>query len=105
MAIGDLVCTAAPIGLFFGRISNFINGELWGRASSLPWAMVFPDKDSGGLPRHPGQLYEAGLEGLVLGLVLCQYLTAGVLYCIPMIIAGVVLMCRAESPLAAAATR
>ena len=66
----DLVATAVPVGLFFGRIANFINGELWGRVSDVPWAMVFPNKDAGGLARHPSQLYEAGLEGLALGAVL-----------------------------------
>jgi phosphatidylglycerol:prolipoprotein diacylglycerol transferase len=64
LEIGDAVCAAAPIGLFFGRIANFINGELFGRASDVPWAVVFPH--GGPAPRHPSQLYEAGLEGLVL---------------------------------------
>jgi phosphatidylglycerol:prolipoprotein diacylglycerol transferase len=57
-----------PIGLFLGRLSNFINGELIGRVSEVPWAMVFPGSD--GVPRHPSQLYEAGLEGLCLGLAM-----------------------------------
>lgn len=61
----DLVAIAVPIGLFFGRLANFINGELWGRATDLPWAMVFP-RDPAGLPRHPSQLYEALFEGVVL---------------------------------------
>ena len=56
------------MGLGAGRIGNFINGELWGRATDLPWAMIFPGVDS--LPRHPSQLYEAFLEGLVLFLIL-----------------------------------
>lgn len=64
VALGDLVAAATPIGLFFGRIANFINGELWGKPTNAPWAMVFPHAD--GLPRHPSQLYEAALEGLVL---------------------------------------
>ncbi|WP_180900935.1 prolipoprotein diacylglyceryl transferase [Martelella soudanensis] len=64
----DLIATVAPIGLFFGRIANFVNGELWGRTSDVPWAMVFPG--AGDLPRHPSQLYEAGLEGLVTLVVL-----------------------------------
>jgi len=64
LGLGDMVCAAAPIGLFFGRIANFINGELFGRASDVPWAMVFPR--GGPTPRHPSQLYEAGLEGLLL---------------------------------------
>jgi len=68
VALGDLVAAAAPIGLFFGRIANFINGELWGKPSDLPWAMVFPS--GGDMPRHPSQLYEAGLEGIVLFAVL-----------------------------------
>lgn len=63
--LGDLVATVVPIGIFFGRIANFINGELWGRAADVPWAMVFPG-DRLAIPRHPSQLYEAALEGLVL---------------------------------------
>ncbi|MCG8356516.1 MAG: prolipoprotein diacylglyceryl transferase [Kiloniellales bacterium] len=66
--LADIVACATPIGLFFGRIANFINGELFGRASDVPWAMVFPH--GGPAPRHPSQLYEAVLEGLVLFLVL-----------------------------------
>lgn len=64
----DFIAPCVPIGLFFGRIGNFINGELWGKESSLPWAVLFPG--GGNVPRHPSQLYEAGLEGLVLFLVL-----------------------------------
>lgn len=60
----DLMACATPIGLFFGRIANFINGELYGRPSDVPWAMIFPGSD--GVPRHPSQLYEAGLEGIAL---------------------------------------
>ena len=60
----DIISAVGPIGLFFGRIANFINGELWGRTTDMPWAIVFPH--GGPLPRHPSQLYEAGLEGLVL---------------------------------------
>jgi phosphatidylglycerol:prolipoprotein diacylglycerol transferase len=78
--LGDLVAPCVPIGLFFGRLANFINGELWGRVTDLPWGMVFCNArlqaEAGGLcvagmaPRHPSQLYEAGLEGLVLFLIL-----------------------------------
>lgn len=68
--LGDAVAMAAPPGLFFGRLANFVNGELWGRPTDVPWAMVFPDPRAGGLPRHPSQLYEAALEGLLLGLVM-----------------------------------
>jgi phosphatidylglycerol---prolipoprotein diacylglyceryl transferase len=64
----DLAGTAAPIGLFFGRIANFINAELWGRPTDVPWAVIFPG--AGPDPRHPSQLYEAALEGLVLFLVI-----------------------------------
>ena len=66
--VADLVSVAAPIGLGLGRIGNFINGELYGRPSELPWAMIFPG--AGGIPRHPSQLYEALLEGVVLFLIL-----------------------------------
>jgi phosphatidylglycerol:prolipoprotein diacylglycerol transferase len=66
----DYIAVCVPFGLLFGRLANFVNGELWGRVadSDVPWAMVFPD--AGSLPRHPSQLYEAGLEGLVLMVVL-----------------------------------
>ncbi|MFT5182006.1 MAG: phosphatidylglycerol:prolipoprotein diacylglycerol transferase [Alphaproteobacteria bacterium] len=67
-ALGDLVACAAPIGLFFGRLANFINGELYGRVADVPWAMVFPG--GGDLPRHPSQLYEAALEGVILFIVM-----------------------------------
>ena len=68
LRIGDAITAAAPIGLFFGRIANFINGELWGRPTDVPWAFVFPH--AGIMPRHPSQLYEAALEGIVLFLIL-----------------------------------
>ena len=62
----DLCAAATPLGLFFGRIANFINAELWGRATSVPWGVVFPGREAGGLARHPSQLYEAALEGALL---------------------------------------
>ena len=68
LQISDRVAMVVPIGLFFGRLSNFINGELYGRVTEVPWAMIFPHSD--GLPRHPSQLYEAGLEGLGIGLLM-----------------------------------
>ena len=68
LPLADLVACAAPIGLFFGRIANFINGELFGRPSDVAWAVVFPR--GGNEPRHPSQLYESFLEGLVLFLIL-----------------------------------
>jgi phosphatidylglycerol:prolipoprotein diacylglycerol transferase len=76
LRLGDLAAAATPIGLFFGRLANFINGELWGRHTDLPWGMVFCNQTimdannhfcpAGMEPRHPSQLYEAGLEGLLL---------------------------------------
>lgn len=69
LAFGDRLAVVVPIGLFFGRIANFINGELWGRPASVPWAMIFPH-DPLQLPRHPSQLYQAGLEGIALFLVM-----------------------------------
>ncbi|WP_341503046.1 prolipoprotein diacylglyceryl transferase [Gallaecimonas sp. GXIMD4217] len=68
LTIADFVAPLVPVGLGFGRIGNFINGELWGRTTDLPWGIVFPT--GGPLPRHPSQLYEALLEGLVLFMVL-----------------------------------
>lgn len=65
LSLGDMFACAAPIGLFFGRIANFINGELYGRPWDGPWSMVFPS-DPLGVPRHPSQLYEAALEGVAL---------------------------------------
>jgi len=70
--LGDLLASAAPAGLFFGRIANFINGELWGKTTRVPWAVIFPESADPGtparliVPRHPSQLYEAGLEGILL---------------------------------------
>ncbi len=68
LTLADLGAVGAPIGFLLGRITNFVNGELWGRVTDAPWGMVFPT--GGPLPRHPSQLYEAFLEGLVLLLVL-----------------------------------
>ncbi len=68
LSLLDVTAAAAPFGLFFGRVANFINGELWGRPGDVPWAVVFPG--GGAEPRHPSQLYEAALEGLVLFLIL-----------------------------------
>ena len=71
--IPDFIAPLVPLGLAAGRIGNFINGELWGRVAdaNLPWAMVFPRVDD--LPRHPSQLYQAGLEGLLLFVLLWVY--------------------------------
>ncbi len=64
----DIIAAQAPIGFFFVRLTNFINGELWGRISDVPWAMIFPT--GGPFTRHPSQLYEAGLEGIALFIIL-----------------------------------
>jgi phosphatidylglycerol---prolipoprotein diacylglyceryl transferase len=77
LSLGDVTTAVAPIGLFLGRIANFINGELWGRPTDVPWAMIFPH--GGPLPRHPSQLYEAALEGVVLFIVLGFLVRAGAL--------------------------
>jgi phosphatidylglycerol:prolipoprotein diacylglycerol transferase len=86
LSVGDAVAAAAPIGLFFGRVANFVNAELWGRPSTAPWAVMFPGE--GGvcppewtLPcaRHPSQLYEAGLEGLALFALLALAIRGGAL--------------------------
>ncbi|HEY6916826.1 MAG TPA: prolipoprotein diacylglyceryl transferase [Allosphingosinicella sp.] len=68
LRIHDYVACCVPFGLFFGRLANFVNGELWGRPTNVPWAIIFPN--GGEVPRHPSQLYEAGMEGIILGLVL-----------------------------------
>ena len=70
-SVSDFIAPMVPIGLFFGRIGNFINAELWGKVSDVPWAMVFPN--GGPLPRHPSMLYEAALEGIVLFIILWWY--------------------------------
>ena len=70
LAVSDLVAAAAPIGLFFGRIANFINSELWGKVSDVPWAVIFPNAQPFGVPRHPSQIYEALMEGVLLFIIL-----------------------------------
>jgi phosphatidylglycerol:prolipoprotein diacylglycerol transferase len=77
LSLGDIVCAVAPIGLLLGRLANFVNGELWGRVTDVPWAMIFPR--GGLLPRHPSQLYEASLEGLALFILLVLLVRAGAL--------------------------
>ena len=74
LEVGDFVAPLVPLGLMFGRIGNFINGELWGRPAdpTLPWAMIFPQAGDD-IPRHPSQLYQAGLEGLALFVLLWLY--------------------------------
>ncbi len=77
LSLGDVTCAVGPIGLFLGRLANFVNGELWGRPADVPWAMIFPS--GGPIPRHPSQLYEAGLEGLMLFAVLAIMVRMGAL--------------------------
>ncbi|WDA12219.1 prolipoprotein diacylglyceryl transferase [Paracoccus marcusii] len=84
LRLADAMAVVAPIGIFFGRIANFINAELWGRPTDLAWGVVFPGEAAQTCPgivgpcaRHPSQLYEAGLEGLLLGLILLVLVRAG----------------------------
>ena len=72
LRVHDYLACCVPFGLFFGRLANFVNGELWGKPTDVPWAIVFPRTVDGGLDpaRHPSQLYEAGLEGIVLFAIL-----------------------------------
>jgi phosphatidylglycerol:prolipoprotein diacylglycerol transferase len=79
LSLGDVVTAVGPIGLFLGRLANFVNSELWGRVAdpSLPWGVIFPN--GGPLPRHPSQLYEAFLEGIVLFTVLAVMIRMGAL--------------------------
>lgn len=84
LRLADAMAVVAPIGLLFGRIANFINAELWGRPTDLPWGVIFPGAAAQDCPgvvgvcaRHPSQLYEAGLEGLLLGLILFAVVWAG----------------------------
>ena len=87
LAVADAFALVAPVGLFFGRVANFINAELWGRPTDLPWGVIFPGQAAQDCPgvvaglcaRHPSQLYEAGLEGLLLGAVLWLLLARGAL--------------------------
>jgi len=76
LRVADFVVPLAPLGLAAGRLGNFINGELWGRAADpavWPWAMIFPQAQDGGVPRHPSQLYQAALEGVLLFVILWLY--------------------------------
>lgn len=87
LQLSDAIALVAPIGLFLGRVANFINAELWGRPTTLPWGVIFPGEAAQDCPgiapglcaRHPSQLYEAGMEGLILGLVLFALFRAGAL--------------------------
>jgi phosphatidylglycerol:prolipoprotein diacylglycerol transferase len=85
--VADAMALATPPGLFLGRLANFVNGELWGRPTTMPWGVIFPGDAAQACPqgwvdpcaRHPSQLYEAGLEGLVLGLLLVWIARRGAL--------------------------
>jgi phosphatidylglycerol:prolipoprotein diacylglycerol transferase len=90
LRFADLIVSAVPIGLFLGRIANFINGELWGRPTDVPWAMIFPT--GGPVPRHPSQLYEASLEGLALFLILFFLQRSDAVRTRPGIVTGAFLM-------------
>ena len=78
LSLGDVTCAVGTIGLLLGRLANFINSELWGRVTDVPWAFVFPT--GGPLPRHPSQLYEAALEGVLLFVVLTLMIRRGALH-------------------------
>ncbi|MDP2732009.1 MAG: prolipoprotein diacylglyceryl transferase [Hoeflea sp.] len=82
----DVVCAVVPVGLFFGRLANFINSELWGKLTDAPWAFVFPT--GGPFPRHPTQLYEAALEGLLLLAVLAWLIYRHKALKLPGLVAG-----------------
>ena len=77
LEMSDRIVSGIPIGLFLGRIANFINQELWGLPSNVPWAVIFSSPHSGGIPRHPSQLYEAFCEGLIIFAVLYFCLRKG----------------------------
>jgi phosphatidylglycerol:prolipoprotein diacylglycerol transferase len=77
LTVMDLCAVAVPIGIFLGRLANFIKPELWGRPTDAPWAMIFPGSD--GLPRHPSQIYEAMLEGVAIFVILNLAARAGAL--------------------------
>lgn len=79
LSVSDTVAVVAPIGSLLGRIANFIKPELWGRPTDVPWAMVFPEADAGVFARHPSQLYEAALEGALLGVVMWMAARRGAL--------------------------
>ncbi|HLS42566.1 MAG TPA: prolipoprotein diacylglyceryl transferase [Paenalcaligenes sp.] len=69
-ALSDFLAPLIPLGLAAGRLGNFINGELWGRATTVPWGMIFPQAQDGGVVRHPSQLYQMALEGIALFVLL-----------------------------------
>ncbi|MGB3148244.1 MAG: prolipoprotein diacylglyceryl transferase [Paracoccaceae bacterium] len=87
LPLSDAMALVAPVGLFFGRLANFVNAELWGRPTNLPWGVIFPGTEAQTCPdiavgecaRHPSQLYEAGLEGLLLGALLFWLMRRGAL--------------------------
>lgn len=87
LRLADIVCACVPIGLFFGRLANFINGELYGRITDFSLGMVFPY--GGPEPRHPSQLYEAGLEGMLLFFVLFVMMKAQSVRSVPGLVSGV----------------
>lgn len=88
--LGDRVATVVPIGLFLGRLANFANGELWGRVTDVPWAMVFPT--GGPEPRHPSQLYQAFLEGICLFVLLQLLVRSPAIRARPGMLSGIFLV-------------
>ena len=92
LSLADVIAAAAPIGLFFGRIANFVNGELWGRSTDVSWGVIFPHPLAGDVPRHPSQLYEAFLEGLVLFAILAPMVRSQAIRRRPGVVAGTFLI-------------
>ncbi len=90
LKLSDIICAAAPIGLLLGRIANFINAELYGRVTDVPWGVIFPGTD--GQPRHPSQLYEAALEGAVIFIILFIMAKKGLHHRYPGILSAMFLM-------------
>jgi len=90
LSLMDRIAVVAPIGLFFGRLANFVNGELYGRVTDMPWGIIFPH--GGAVPRHPSQLYEAALEGLLLFIVLWTMATRSNALAKPGALAGLFIM-------------
>ena len=88
--LSDIVCDAVPIGLFFGRLANFVNAELYGKHTDVWWGVIFPD--GSGLPRHPSQLYEAFLEGIVLFILLAVLIKKPSIRNRPGIVSGIFLI-------------
>ena len=87
--LSDLVSCVAPIGLFLGRLANFINVELYGRVTNFPFAMIYPSVDQ--LPRHPSQLYEAFFEGIILFLIILNFFVLCKFQCLLLLVEYIII--------------